>query len=307
MEEEIFVIENGENQRLDVYLALILPYTRSYIKNLIDNGNVTVNGAKVKCGKALKTGDVVAVSIPPATSTEALPEDIPLDIIYEDKDLAVINKQRGISVHPSGSIYSGTLVNALLFHLSELSTINGVIRPGIVHRLDKDTTGVMVVAKNNNAHLNLSQQIAERTVIKKYLALLEGNLPDDHGTITTKIARSERDRKLMTVSEVGRIAITDYNVLERFEDNCLVEFRIHTGRTHQIRVHAKYLKHPVVGDMAYGYKKQKFATNGQLLHAYSLTFRHPNTNEVMTFTAPLPEDFSIILDKLRKIKNSANT
>ncbi len=300
MNEEIFVIENDENYRLDVYLALVLPYTRSYIKNLIDGGNVTVNGANVKCGKSLKAGDVITVNIPPAASLEAKPEDIPLDILYEDKDLAVINKQRGISVHPSGNIYSGTLVNALLYHLKELSTINGVVRPGIVHRLDKDTTGVMVVAKNNFAHLELSKQISERTVIKKYLALLEGNLPQDQGSIVTNIARSEKDRKLMTVAQVGRKAITDYKVLERFPDNCMVEFRIHTGRTHQIRVHAKYLQHPVVGDTAYGYKKQKFATNGQLLHSYSLTFVHPTLKEEMTFTAPLPEDFSEILDKLRR-------
>ncbi|MCH5163659.1 MAG: RluA family pseudouridine synthase [Clostridiales bacterium] len=300
MEEEVFVIENGESQRLDVYLAFVLPYTRSYIKNLVDGGNVTVNGQNVKCGKILKTGDVVSVCVPPTVSTEALPEDIPLDILYEDSDLAVINKQRGISVHPSGSIYSGTLVNALLFHLKELSSINGVIRPGIVHRLDKDTTGVMVVAKNDKAHLDLSKQISERTVIKKYIALLEGNLPNDEGNVTTNIARSERDRKLMAVTEVGRKAITDYKVLERFTDNCLVEFRIHTGRTHQIRVHAKYLQHPVVGDLSYGYKKQKFNTEGQLLHSHLLTFRHPTTREEMTFTAPLPDDFMKILTTLRK-------
>lgn len=301
MEEEIFIIEKDEKQRLDVYLAFVLPYTRSYIKNLIDNGNVTVNGLKVKCGKALKAGDVVSVSLPPVISLEAKPENIPLDILYEDADLAVINKQRGISVHPSGSIYTGTLVNALLYHLSELSTINGVIRPGIVHRLDKDTTGVMVVAKNDRAHLSLSKQISERTVIKKYIALLEGNLPQEEGHIVTNIARSEKDRKLMTVSQEGRKAITDYKVLERFPDNCLVEFRIYTGRTHQIRVHAKYLQHPVVGDLEYGYKKQKFKTNGQLLHSYMLTFEHPVSKEIMTFTAPLPDDFISILDKLHKI------
>lgn len=301
MENEIFVVERNEYQRLDVYLAFILPYTRSYIKNLIDDGNVTVNGEVVKCGKSLKAGDVVSVTIPPAVVLEAKPENIPLNIIYEDKDLAVINKQRGISVHPSGNIYTGTLVNALLYHLSELSTINGVIRPGIVHRLDKDTTGVMVVAKNDRAHLALSKQIAERTVVKKYIALLEGNLPQDNGSVVTNIARSEKDRKLMTVSDKGRLAITDYKVLERFSDNCLVEFRIHTGRTHQIRVHAKFLQHPVVGDLSYGYKKQKFNTTGQLLHSYSLTFVHPSSGESMTFTAPLPDDFAIVLDKLRKI------
>lgn len=300
--KDVFIIENGENQRLDVYLAFILPYTRSYIKNLIDGGNVFVNEKNVKCGKVLKSGDVVTVNVPDPILTEVLPEDIPLDILYEDDDLAVINKQRGISVHPSGNIYSGTLVNALLFHLKNLSSINGVIRPGIVHRLDKDTTGVMVVAKNDKTHLALSKQISERTVIKKYVALLEGNLSDDSGTITTYISRSENDRKLMCVSKEGRIAITDYKVLERFKNNCLVEFRIHTGRTHQIRVHAKYLMHPVVGDVTYGYKKQKFNTAGQLLHSYSLTFVHPTLNKEMTFVAPLPDDFLKILKSLQNNK-----
>lgn len=297
---ELFVVERDENQRLDVYLAFVLPYTRSYIKTLIDAGNVTVNEKNVKCGKILKAGDIINVDIPEPTVATALPEDIPLDILYEDDDLAVINKQRGISVHPAGGVYSGTLVNALLFHLKQLSTINGVIRPGIVHRLDKDTTGVMVVAKNDRAHLALSKQISERTVVKKYLALLEGNLPLNEGNVTTFISRSERDRKLMTVSDTGRLAVTDYKVLERFKDNCLVEFRIHTGRTHQIRVHAKYLLHPVVGDLSYGYKKQKFNTSGQLLHSYSLTFVHPTKGEEMTFTAPLPDDFAKILDVLRR-------
>lgn len=297
---EVFIIEKGESQRLDVYLAFVLPYTRSYVKNLIDGGKITVNGQKVKCGKILKTGDVVDVSVPPAVNAEALPEDIPLDILYEDDDIAVINKQRGLTVHPAGGVYTGTLVNALLFRLKSLSSINGVIRPGIVHRLDKDTTGVMVVAKNDKAHLDLSKQISDRTVIKKYVALLEGNLPGDEGNVTTNIARSEKDRKLMTVAAEGRKAITDYKVLERFPDNCLVEFRIHTGRTHQIRVHAKYLQHPVVGDEAYGYKKQRFNTTGQLLHSESLTFVHPTTREEMTFTAPIPDDFARILAAIRK-------
>lgn len=298
--KDVFVIENGESQRLDVYLAFVLPFTRSYIKNLIDGGHVTVNEQKVKCGKILKVKDVIAVDVPEVTMTEAKPEDIPLDILYEDDDLAVINKQRGISVHPSGNIYSGTLVNALLYHLKNLSSINGVIRPGIVHRLDKDTTGVMVVAKNDSAHLELSRQIAERTVVKKYLAILEGNLANEVGNITTYIARSDKDRKLMAVSDDGRIAITDYKVVERYADNCLVEFRIHTGRTHQIRVHAKHLSHPVVGDRSYGFKKQKFNTDGQLLHSHSLMFVHPTTKEEMTFVAPIPDDFNKILTVLRK-------
>ncbi len=297
--DEIYVIENPE-PRLDVYLAFILPYTRSQIKNLIVDGNVLVNGQKVKSGKSLKAGDVVSIEMPKPIEAKALPEDIPLDILYEDDDIAVINKQRGLIVHPAPGVYTGTLVNALLYRLKDLSGVNGAHRPGIVHRLDKDTTGVMVVAKNDVAHLDLSRQIADRTVIKKYLALLEGNLKDDEGTVSTFIDRSERDRRLMVVSDSGRMAITDYKVLERFTDNCLVEFRLHTGRTHQIRVHAKYLLHPVVGDKAYGFKKQRFDLDGQLLHSHELTFTHPRTKEKMTFVAPLPSDFLRVLDILRR-------
>lgn len=297
--DEIYVIENPE-PRLDVYLAFILPYTRSQIKNLIVDGNVLVNGQKVKSGKSLKVGDVVSIEMPKPIEAKALPEDIPLDILYEDDDIAVINKQRGLIVHPAPGVYTGTLVNALLYRLKDLSGVNGAHRPGIVHRLDKDTTGVMVVAKNDAAHLDLSRQIADRTVIKKYLALLEGNLKDDEGTVSTFIDRSERDRRLMVVSDSGRMAITDYKVLERFTDNCLVEFRLHTGRTHQIRVHAKYLLHPVVGDKAYGFKKQRFDLDGQLLHSHELTFTHPRTKEKMTFVAPLPSDFLRVLDILRR-------
>ena len=203
-----FVIETQENKlRLDVYLAMVTPYTRSYIKSLIDKGHVTVNGKNEKAGRALKSGDIVDVNVPADRECDLQPEDIPLDILYEDDSIAVINKPRGMVIHPGGGVYSGTLVNALLYRLGSLSTINGVIRPGIVHRLDKDTTGVMVVAKNDAAHLSLSSQIAQRTVVKKYVALLEGNLPEDKGNVTTYIDRNPKDRKLMSVCDSGRIAI----------------------------------------------------------------------------------------------------
>lgn len=294
-----FVIETQENKlRLDVYLAMVTPYTRSYIKSLIDKGHVTVNGKNEKAGRALKSGDIVDVNVPADRECDLQPEDIPLDILYEDDSIAVINKPRGMVIHPGGGVYSGTLVNALLYRLGSLSTINGVIRPGIVHRLDKDTTGVMVVAKNDAAHLSLSSQIAQRTVVKKYVALLEGNLPEDKGNVTTYIDRNPKDRKLMSVCDSGRIAITDYEVLKRYKNNCLVSFIIHTGRTHQIRVHAKYLGYPVVGDASYGYKKQRFNLSGQLLHSKYLQFTHPVNGLRMEFEAPLPEDFRKILNLL---------
>lgn len=295
---DFFVVEKGEDIRLDMYLTRELDITRSYVKKLIDRGDIKVNGATVKCGYNIHQGDIIKVNIEEKV-TDIVPENIPLDILYEDDDIAVINKQQGISVHPASGNYSGTLVNALLYHLKDLSTINGVVRPGIVHRLDKDTSGVMVVAKNDKAHLSLSQQIADRSVVKLYRAVLEGNIKDESGTITTNIGRSPRDRKIMAVVPDGRLAITDYSVLERFRENCFVQFRLHTGRTHQIRVHAKYMSHPVVGDKTYGYAKQRFNLDGQLLHSYSLTFCHPVTGQSMTFVAQLPPYFERVLTVLR--------
>ncbi len=284
--------------RLDVVLAAELDVTRSAIKQLVDKGQVTVDGSlPKKCGQAVSVGDVIEVNFPdPVEKIEK--QDIPVDVLYEDGDIAIINKPQGLTVHPAGGNYTHTLVNALMFKLDSLSAINGEIRPGIVHRLDKDTSGVMVVAKNDKAHLSLSKQIADRTVRKEYLALLEGNLAEDSGTVVTRIGRSPKNRKLMAVTNDGREAITDYRVIERFEDNCLVLFNIRTGRTHQIRVHAKHLNHPVVGDKSYGYKKQRFTLDGQLLHAYRLTITHPTSGERMTFTAPVPEYFERVYNVL---------
>ena len=294
----IKTIESDADGRLDVIVSALTGYTRSRIKQLVEKGLVRADGVTVKkCGHTLKKGDTVTLDVPDLVE-KIEKKDIPVDILYEDDDIAVINKPQGLTVHPAGGNYTDTLVNALMYRLDKLSGINGEIRPGIVHRLDKDTSGVMVVAKNDVAHLNLSAQIAKRTVKKEYLALLEGNLKDDSGTIVTRIGRSPKNRKLMAVLPEGREAVTDYTVLTRFDDNCLVLFVIRTGRTHQIRVHAKYLGHPVVGDKSYGYKKQKFDLNGQLLHAYRLTFTHPTTGKVMTFVAPVPDYFVKVYDTL---------
>ncbi|MFR1565791.1 MAG: RluA family pseudouridine synthase [Christensenellales bacterium] len=291
-------VEADKSGRLDVILSEAAGLTRSRVKQLLEGGSVLVDGVTAKkCGQTVKPGSSIEVDVPePVSKIEG--KEIPVEILYEDSDIAVINKPQGLTVHPAGRNYTDTLVNALMFKLDSLSGINGEIRPGIVHRLDKDTSGVMVVAKNDAAHLSLSSQISQRSVKKEYLALLEGRLSDDEGVVNTGIARSARNRKLMEVNAAGREAVTEYKVLRRFSENSLVLFRILTGRTHQIRVHAKYLGHPVVGDKSYGYKKQKFALDGQLLHAYRLSFNHPSTGERLVFTAPLPDYFIKVLDVL---------
>ncbi len=298
MTVDLYVAEVG-GDRLDVFAAEKSGLTRSYIKQLISAGNVMLNGETVKSGATVKAGDKVQVTVPDPI-TEIVPQDIPLDILYEDDDIAVINKQQGLTVHPGGGAEDNTLVNALMFRLKSLSSINGVVRPGIVHRLDKDTSGVMVIAKNDEAHLSLAAQFENRTAEKIYTALLEGVIKENGGEIKTFIDRNPKDRKLMCVAPTGREAISYYEIVERFAENCLALFRIKTGRTHQIRVHAKYIGHPVVGDKQYGYKKQKFNLEGQLLHAGSLTITHPRTGERMTFSAPLPDYFQRVLDVLRK-------
>ena len=290
--------EPGDKIRLDVYLADETEYTRSYIKQLIDSGRVLLNGEKPKGGTIVKTGDIIDLD-PPEPFIAATPNpDIPVDIIYEDDDIAVINKPQGLTVHPAPGNYNDTLVNALLARLSSLSAINGALRPGIVHRLDKNTSGVMVVAKNDKAHLSLSRQIADRTVTKIYMAIVDGHLKESEGRIDAPIGRSPRDRKLMAVVPDGRHAVTDYTVIERLDRHDLVKFHILTGRTHQIRVHAKYIGHPVTGDEQYG-RGQVYGTTGQLLHSWSLTFVHPTKGNEMTFTAPLPAIFEKVLGVLR--------
>lgn len=288
--------------RTDIYLAEILKgRSRSFVKKLINDGNVKLNGKAVKPSQEVVCGDKLDIILPDAEEYSVRAENIPLDIIYEDGDLAVVNKPQSMTVHMGNGNADGTLVNALLYRLDSLSGINGVIRPGIVHRIDKDTSGLLVVAKNDAAHKSLSEQIASKTCRRTYLALLEGKLADDGGTVTTYIGRSPRDRLKMAVvpPDKGKLAITEYKVVKRYENYTLCRFDLKTGRTHQIRVHAKYLNHPVVGDTVYGIKKQKFKLNGQLLHAFRLAFIHPSTGKEMSFEAPLPEYFTEILNKLK--------
>ena len=291
-----------ETVRADVFLSERTGLTRSAVKKLADEGNVCVAGKPIKAGQILKVGEEVELAVPDPKPIAAKAEDLPVEIVYEDDDLAVINKRQGMTVHAGNGNYEGTLVNALLFHLRSLSGINGELRPGIVHRIDKDTSGLLVVAKNDRAHLALSEQIQSKTCKREYLALLEGVVKEDMGHISTQIGRNPKDRLQMAVLPAGqgRNAETDYFVEERFKNNTLVRFSLQTGRTHQIRVHAKYLGHPVVGDPVYGYKKQRFSLNGQLLHAFRLTLTHPATGKEMTFEAPLPDYFVHVLEIVQK-------
>ena len=289
--------------RADVFVSEKLDKTRSAVKKLIDGGNVKINGRQCKPSQEISVGDVVEVCVPEAQDCSVKPEDIPVEVIYEDGDIAVVNKPQGMTVHMGNGNTEGTLVNALLFKLDSLSGINGVILPGIVHRIDKGTSGLLVVAKNDKAHLSLARQISEKTCRRTYLALLEGNLKSDEGVVTTYIGRSPADRLKMAVvpPDKGKLAVTDYKVIKRYLGYTLCRFDLHTGRTHQIRVHAKHLGHPVVGDTVYGIKKQKFKLEGQLLHAFRLALSHPSTNEEMTFEAPLPQYFTDVLGKLTEI------
>ena len=304
MDQRLFVAE--ENcKRLDIFLSeQTEEYTRSRLKKLIEEGQVCVNGNIVtKAGAEIKRGDSVLITIPEAVEYTARPENIPIEIVYEDKDFAVVNKPQGMTVHVGNGNESGTLVNALLYALDSLSGIGGVLRPGIVHRIDKDTTGLLVVAKNDKAHVSLASQIAEKSCKRTYFALLEGNLKEESGRVVTDIGRHPTDRLKMAVlpDGKGKIAITDFEVVVRFgADFTLCKFNLQTGRTHQIRVHAKHLGHPVAGDPVYGYKKQKIKADGQLLHAWRLELTHPSSGERMSFNAPLPPAFAEILEKLCK-------
>ena len=289
--------------RLDVFLSEQLGVTRSAAKKLIEEGAATLSGKSAKPSAPVKAGDLIAAEIPEPKTLDLAPEDIPIDIVYEDDDIAVINKPQGLTVHAGNGHLSGTLVNALLYRLNSLSGINGVVRPGIVHRIDKDTSGLLVVAKNDAAHLSLSEQIAKKTCAREYLALCDGIFKENAGTVDTYIGRhpSERIKMAVVPAGKGRRAITHYKVLKRYKKGyTLVHFSLETGRTHQIRVHCRHLGHPIAGDPVYGAKKQKFELNGQLLHAYRLSLDHPKTGERMTFEAPLPEHFQRVLDILEK-------
>ncbi len=296
---ELAVNDLDEKLRLDVFLTHETGWSRSQIKLQIDAGKVLVNGSAQKAGFLLKNGDIVKLAFS-KEELSALPEDIPLDIVFEDEYFAVINKPQGMVVHPAPGAYNHTLVNALLFHFESLSNDSENIRPGIVHRIDKDTSGLLIVAKNDFAHQNLAKQIAEHSCFRHYLALLEGNLKEDSGTIDTFIGRSDNDRKVMAVKSEGKRAITHFYVKERFAGYTLCEFVLETGRTHQIRVHAKHIGHSIVGDKTYGIKNQKFNLEGQLLHAYIIEVTHPKTGERLSFSCKIPEYFESILSKLKK-------
>lgn len=299
-QERIIITENEAGMRADVALAQLLEITRSNMQKLLEEGRAVRGQKVIKSNYRVKVGEEILVNLPEPQPLDVQPEDIPLDIIYEDDDVVVVNKARGMVVHPAAGNYNGTLVNALLYHCKNLSGINGVIRPGIVHRLDKDTSGIMICAKNDSAHLSLSEQIQSKTAQRTYLAVVRGNVKNDSGVIETQIARDKNDRKKMAVvTEGGRQAITEYEVAERFGKYTVVKCRLKTGRTHQIRVHMEYLGYPLVGDPKYSPMKTPFAINGQALHSLTLSFTHPRTGERLTFEAPLPEDMKKILTRLR--------
>ncbi len=307
MESVVFTAEE-KGQRLDVFVVERFPeLSRSHVQKLIEQGNVLVDGMVRKANYKLRGGEAVQVTVPQAEPISVEPEDIPLDILYEDKDIIVVNKARGMVVHPASGVYSGTLVNALLYHCRDLSGINGEIRPGIVHRLDKDTSGVMVCAKNDTAHLDLAEQIRTKTAHRTYWAIVHGNIKEEAGIIKGNIGRHPTDRKKMAiVRENGKPAVTHFKVLERFGEYTLVECQLETGRTHQIRVHMTSIGHPLINDPKYGPKKSSpFAINGQALHSLQLTLTHPVTKEEMTFTAPLPTDMEKILTGLRNKRSKS--
>ena len=284
--------ENDKGKRIDSFLnEVIEDATRSYIQKIIDGGYVEITGKKTtKSGNKLKGTETIVVNLPEDETLDLVPEDIPLEIIYEDSDIVIINKAPNMVVHPAHGNYNGTLVNALLYHIKDLSTINGVIRPGIVHRLDKDTSGVIVVAKHDEAHTTLSDMFKEKTLEKTYVCIAKGIFKDKSGRIETLIGRDPRDRKKMAVvTENGKIAISNYEILDESKNYSLVKIRIETGRTHQIRVHMKSLNHPILGDATYGNSTDGIAR--QMLHAYRLKFTHPISKKEMVVTAPIPEDF----------------
>ncbi|MFB5266231.1 RluA family pseudouridine synthase [Paenibacillus enshidis] len=286
--------------RIDKYLAdRMTDVSRSQIQLWIGDGRVLVNGAAVKANYKLLENDRIELSIPEPESVEIVPEDIPLNVVYEDADVIVINKPRGLVVHPAPGHASGTLVNALMYHCHDLSGINGELRPGIVHRIDKDTSGLLMAAKNDKAHASLAAQLKDHSVTRRYIALVHGNLSHDQGTVDAPIGRAAGDRKMFTVTDRNsKHAVTHFLVLERFGDYTLLELKLETGRTHQIRVHMKFIGHPLVGDPMYG-RSKGIRMDGQALHAAILGFVHPKTRDYLEFSAPLPQDMEDVLASLR--------
>ena len=296
---EVRIEASVASQRLDKAVAELTDLSRSLAHEQIKDGRILVNGQAKKAKYAVKEGDVISYELPEPEVVEYVPEDIPLEIVYQDEDVAVVNKPQGMVVHPSAGHTSGTLVNALMYHIKDLSGINGVLRPGIVHRIDKDTSGLLMIAKNDQAHVALADELKDKKSLRKYWAIVHGNLPNDRGVIEAPIGRSEKDRKKQAVTAKGKPALTRFQVLERFGDYTLVELQLETGRTHQIRVHMAYIGHPVAGDEVYGPRKT-LKGHGQFLHARTLGFTHPRTGEVLEFTAEAPAIFQETLEKLRQ-------
>lgn len=300
MVETITIEENVAGERIDKALATLNDsWSRSQVSSWIDEGRLTVNGQSVKAKYKVKVGDVVEVTIPEPEELEIVAEDLNLEIVYEDADVLVVNKPRGMVVHPAPGHTSGTLVNGLMHHCTDLSGINGVLRPGIVHRIDKDTSGLLMVAKNDVAHEGLVNQLVDKSVTRKYLALVHGHIPHDKGTIDAPIGRDTKDRQKQAIVDGGKHAVTHFQVVERFGNFTLVECRLETGRTHQIRVHMNYIGYPLAGDPKYGPKKT-IDFGGQVLHAGVIGFVHPVTKEYLEFSSPIPEDFEALLTELRK-------
>lgn len=294
---ELLAAENAK--RLDSFIAGSTTLTRSAVQRLINSGSVLVNGATCKPGSPVRIGSRIIIRLPEVQETDLLPEDIPLDIVYEDSDIAVINKPVGMVVHPAPGNPSGTLVNAIMYHIHDLSGIGGQLRPGIVHRIDKNTSGLLVIAKNDFSHTFLSNELKSHDVKRIYIALCIGNFPEDSGTISAPIGRHRTDRKRMAVVAGAREAVTHFRVIERFRDYTLLRVELETGRTHQIRVHMAYINHPLVGDDVYSSGRNSLCFHGQALHACELKLRHPRTHEWLCFHAPLPQNYRNALRKLR--------
>jgi len=305
VENHLFTVEeSANNKRLDAYLASVLPdQSRSYIQKLIEDDQVRVNGQVEKTKKIkVKTGDEIIIGIPDAVEPDIISEDIPLEVVYEDSDVIVVNKEQGMVVHPAPGHYTGTLVNALMYHCNDLSSINGVKRPGIVHRIDKDTSGLLMIAKNDSAHQHLADQLKEHTVTRVYHALVHGNIPQESGTVNAPIGRNPNNRlKMAVTTKNSKEAVTHYKVLKRYKQYTYLELRLETGRTHQIRVHMAHIGHPLVGDPTYGVKKEKVKHDGQLLHAKTLGFIHPSKDVYMEFNSELPAYFEKIKRKIETV------
>lgn len=308
MEQRTFIVDEANNAlRMDKYLALRMDdCSRSYIQKIISDQTVFVNGKAAKANYKIKAGDHVCIQLPDPVVLDVLPENIPLDILYEDADILIINKPKDMVVHPAPGHYTGTLVNAVMYHCGDqLSTINGVLRPGIVHRIDKDTTGVLVICKNDKAHRAIAEQLSVHSITRVYHAIVYHNFKEDEGTVDAPIGRMDADRKKMGIhTKNGRHAVTHYRVLERFGKYTYIACQLETGRTHQIRVHMASIGHPLLGDTVYGPSKDPFKLEGQALHAKILGFVHPSTGQYVEFEAPLPDYFQSLLNKLRHMSDT---